>query len=75
MCRPVINLPLGRQRFIDDHVFGNDFDDRLARIKACIRILENDLHFLTHPLHLAGIKLGNILAVIQDLPGGRLNQA
>ena len=75
MCSAVKDFAFLGQRLVDDHVLGNDLNDGLAGIKTCVRVLEDNLQFLTHFLHLPGIVLGNIIAIIQDLSGSGLNQA
>ena len=53
---------------------GNDLTDRHPRIKACIRVLKNDLHLMMHFPHLFLIVFTDIFAAVQDLPAGRLNE-
>ena len=71
----VKDLALRGQGLVDDHILGNDLNHRLTGVKACIRVLEDNLQLLPHTLHLLGVVLGDVIALVQDLAGSRLDQA
>ena len=70
----VEDLLLCGQRLVDEHVLGDDLDDGLTGVQAGVGVLEDDLELLTHLLHLAGVVLGDVLPVVEDLAGGRLDK-
>ena len=72
--RAVERLGLGLIDLVDQHIFRDDLDHRLSGVDAGIGILEDDLHFLAVGVHFPSAELGDILAVVQDLAAGRLDQ-
>ena len=54
---------------------GNDIAHRHAGVQRSIRILEDHLHVAAHRLHLAGLEVGDILPVEDDLALRRLINA
>ncbi len=52
--------------------FTGDIADRHTRVKACVGVLKDDLHFFAVGLH---IGVGDIDPVVDDLSFGRLIEA
>ena len=71
----VFNVLLVGQDLVDDDGLADDLADRLSGVQRSVGILEDDLHILAQRLHIARVQLCDILAVEDDLAGGRLNQA
>src|SRR5437763_15703022 len=53
-------------------LFGDDFADFHARVQRAVRVLKDDLDAAPQRHQLSALELGDIDAVIEDLPGGRL---
>ena len=59
----------------DQHGLGDDLTDLHAGMQGAVGILEHDLHVLAQRPQFAALHVGQILAVIGDIAGGRLDKA
>ena len=59
---------------VDPQGLGDDLAHRHPRVERRVRILEDDLHITPNGPHLATRDRGDVVALEDDLPGGRLEQ-
>jgi len=60
---------------MNDERFGDDVRNPHARVKRGVGVLENDLQATAKMAHLARREAADRLAVKENIPAGRLNQA
>ena len=70
-----VNFLLAFANMVGFQRLGNDIAHRHAGVQRSIRILEDHLHVAAHRLHLAGLEVGDILPVEDDLALRRLINA